>query len=164
MTITFYDGTTAPSPRRACILLAEKGVAHAAVNLDLAGGEQMGAAYRTINPLCTVPALQLEDGRVLIDNAAIAAYLEARFPEPPLLGTTQRRGATSRSASVYRLRECRPQMECVARTALVVIATAKTGNNTARRAPTAPTAKPMISEPSGPPPSVARASTAITRA
>lgn len=88
MTITLYDCTTAPSPRRARILLAEKGVAHATVNLDLAGGEQMGAAYRTINPLCTVPALQLEDGRVLSDNAAIAAYVEARFPEPPLLGTT----------------------------------------------------------------------------
>jgi glutathione S-transferase len=35
-----------------------------------------------------VPALQLEDGTLLTDNAAIAAYLEARFPNPPLLGTT----------------------------------------------------------------------------
>ena len=88
MTITLYDCATAPSPRRARILLAEKGVAHATVNVDLSKGEQLGAAYRAINPLCTVPALQLEDGQVLTDNAAIAAYVEARFPEPPLLGST----------------------------------------------------------------------------
>ena len=88
MTITLYDCATAPSPRRARILLAEKGVAHATVNVDLAKGEQLGEAYRGVNPLCTVPALQLEDGRVLTDNAAIAAYVEARFPAPPLLGAT----------------------------------------------------------------------------
>ena len=86
--ITFYDCATAPSPRRARILLAEKGVAHETVAIDLRQNEQLGDAYRAINPQCTVPALRLEDGQVLTDNAAIAAYLEARFPEPPLLGTT----------------------------------------------------------------------------
>ena len=86
MTITLYDCATAPSPRRARIVLAEKGVAHATVQVDLARGEQLGQAYRTINPLCTVPALRLEDGLLLTDNAAIAAYLEARYPEPPLRG------------------------------------------------------------------------------
>jgi glutathione S-transferase len=88
MTITLYDCATAPSPRRARILLAEKGVAHATVNVDLGRGEQLGQAYRAINPLCTVPALRLEDGQLLTDNAGIAAYLEARFPQPPLMGTT----------------------------------------------------------------------------
>ena len=86
--ITLYDCATAPSPRRARILLAEKGVAHATVQVDLARGEQLGEAFRAINPLCTVPALRLEDGLVLTDNAAIAAYVEARWSEPPLLGTT----------------------------------------------------------------------------
>lgn len=86
--ITLYDCATAPSPRRARILLAEKGVPHATVQVDLAKGEQLGEAYRAINPRCTVPALKLEDGSLLTDNAAIAAYLEARFPQPPLLGST----------------------------------------------------------------------------
>jgi glutathione S-transferase len=86
--ITLYDCRTAPSPRRARILLAEKGVTHDTVQVDLAQGEQLGAAYRAINPLCTVPALRLEDGQVLTDNAAIAAYVEARWPEPALLGRT----------------------------------------------------------------------------
>ena len=88
MTITLYDCSTAPSPRRARILLAEKGVTHATVNIDLGKREQLGDAYRTINPYCTVPALRLEDGQLLTDNAGIAAYLEARYPEPPLLGKT----------------------------------------------------------------------------
>ena len=86
--ITFYDCATAPSPRRTRILLAEKGVAHETVSIDLRAGEQLGDAFRAINPECTVPALRVEDGKVLTNNAAIAAYLEARFPEPPLLGTS----------------------------------------------------------------------------
>jgi glutathione S-transferase len=86
--ITLYDCATAPSPRRARILLAEKGVAHETVQVDLRSGEQMGDAYRRVNPQCTVPALRTEEGVVLTDNAGIAAYLEARFPQPPLLGAT----------------------------------------------------------------------------
>jgi len=87
-TLTLYDCSTAPSPRRARITLAEKGARHATVQIDLRAGEQLGDAYRRINPQCTVPALVSDDGLVLTDNAAIAAYLEARFPEPPLFGST----------------------------------------------------------------------------
>lgn len=88
--LTFYDCPTAPSPRRARILLAEKGVAHTTVNVDLSKGEQLGEAFRAINPQCTVPALRLcddEGGTVLTDNAGIAAYLEARYPAPAVMGT-----------------------------------------------------------------------------
>ena len=86
--ITLYDCVTAPSPRRARIFLAEKGVAHETVQVDLRNSEQLSDAYRKINPQCTVPALRTQDGEVLADNAAITAYLEARYPEPPLLGIT----------------------------------------------------------------------------
>ena len=86
--MTLYDCATAPSPRRARILLAEKGVAHETVQVDLRNSEQLGEAFRAINPQCTVPALRTQDGIVLTDNAAITAYLEAEYPEPPLLGTT----------------------------------------------------------------------------
>jgi glutathione S-transferase len=86
--ITLYDCSTAPSPRRARILLAEKGVAHETVQVDLRTGEQMGDAYRRINPHCTVPSLQTGEGPLLTDNAAIAAWAEARFPEPALMGIT----------------------------------------------------------------------------
>ncbi|WP_029527810.1 glutathione S-transferase family protein [Polaromonas glacialis] len=86
--ITLYDCASAPSPRRARIFLAEKGVAHETVQVDLRNSEQLSSAYQNINPQCTVPALRTEEGTVLTDNAAITAYLEARYTEPPLLGTT----------------------------------------------------------------------------
>lgn len=86
--ITLYDCATAPSPRRARILLAEKGVPHQTVQIDLRSGEQLGEAYRRINPQCTVPALRTDDGLLLTDNAGITAWAEAAWPDPPLLGAT----------------------------------------------------------------------------
>jgi glutathione S-transferase len=86
--ITLYDCATAPSPRRARLLLAAKGVAYEAVEIDLRSGEQLGDAFRRINPQCTVPALRTEEGMVLTDNASIAAYLEARYPAVPMMGIT----------------------------------------------------------------------------
>ncbi len=86
--ITLYDCATAPSPRRARILLAEKGIEHNTVQVDLRNKEQLSDAFRAINPQCTVPALKTEEGDVFTDNAAIAAYLEAAFPQPPLMGST----------------------------------------------------------------------------
>lgn len=91
---TFYDFNRAPSPRRARIVLAEKGIAHDVVEIDLATGEQRGEAFARINPGMTVPALALEDGTVLTDNAGIAAWAEAVQPDPPLLGTTPVEKAT----------------------------------------------------------------------
>ena len=91
--ITLYDCATAPSPRRARILLAEKGVAHETIQVDLRNGEQLSEAYRQLNPQCTVPALRTDDGLLLTDNASIVAWIEARFPEPPLLGSTPRERA-----------------------------------------------------------------------
>ncbi|WP_088311316.1 glutathione S-transferase family protein [Novosphingobium sp. B 225] len=85
---TLYDFQRAPSPRRARIVLAEKGIAHDTVQVDLGTQEQLGEVFRAINPACTVPALVLDGGAVLTDNAGIAAWAEAHQPEPPLLGRT----------------------------------------------------------------------------
>ncbi|MEP3891578.1 MAG: glutathione S-transferase [Hellea sp.] len=87
--LKLYDCTTAPSPRRARMLLAEKGIEHENIQIDLRTGEQMSDAYRKINPRCTVPALVTDEG-VMTENAEITAYLEAAFPDTPMLGTTPR--------------------------------------------------------------------------
>ncbi len=86
--LKLYDCTTAPSPRRTRMFLAEKGIAYENIQVDLTKGEQMSPEFREINPGCTVPALVTEDGHTLTENAGIAAYLEALHPEPALLGTT----------------------------------------------------------------------------
>ena len=84
----FYDCQTAPSPRRSRILLAEKGIDCEVIEVDLGKREQMGEAFRQINPRCTVPVLVLDDGTSLTENAGIASYLEALVPDPPMLGRT----------------------------------------------------------------------------
>jgi glutathione S-transferase len=84
----FYDCTTAPSPRRVRIFLAEKGLSIETVQVDLRNGEQFTPAYRAINPDCTVPALQLDDGTVIADAVAICQYVEETHPEPVLIGAT----------------------------------------------------------------------------
>ncbi len=82
----FYDCSTAPSPRRARIFIAEKKLSVETIEVDLARNEQLSPAFRAVNPRCTVPVLVLDDGTTLTENQGIAAYLDAAFPEPPLLG------------------------------------------------------------------------------
>ncbi|MDJ0657165.1 MAG: glutathione S-transferase family protein [Xanthomonadales bacterium] len=84
----FYDYTTAPSPKRARMFMAEKGIQVETVQVDLGQGEQFSDWFRQLNPRSTVPVLQLDDGTCLCDNSGIAAYLEAAYPDPPLLGTS----------------------------------------------------------------------------
>jgi glutathione S-transferase len=84
----FYDCKTAPSPRRVRIFLAEKGGEIPTVQVDLAGGEQLGEAFKKINPDCTVPVLELDDGTRLTEVFAACQYLEEKFPQPALLGGT----------------------------------------------------------------------------
>jgi glutathione S-transferase len=83
----FYDFPTAPNPRRARIFIAEKGISIENVMIDLAKGEQFSEAFKKVNPRCTVPVLELDDGTAFADNIAIARYLEEIHPAPPLLGT-----------------------------------------------------------------------------
>lgn len=84
----FYDCPTAPSPRRARMFIAEKGLDIETRNISIADGEQMSPAFLKVNPRATVPVLITDKGAVLSENVAIATYIEAMHPEPPLLGRT----------------------------------------------------------------------------
>ena len=86
MAIRFYDYAPAPSPRRARMVLAEKGIEHENVQIDLMRSEQLSDEFRRINPNCTVPSIALEDGTCLFDNLGIAIWAEAFQPDPPLMG------------------------------------------------------------------------------
>jgi len=82
----FYDCTTAPSPRRVRIFLAEKGLTVPTVQVDLRNNEQLTAGFRAINPGATVPSLELDDGTRINDAIGICVYFEAVHPQPPLMG------------------------------------------------------------------------------
>jgi glutathione S-transferase len=84
----FYDCSTAPSPRRVRIFLAEKGITVPTVQVDLRNNEQMTPAFRAINPEGTVPVLELDDGTRIADAIGICVYFEAIHPQPPLMGET----------------------------------------------------------------------------
>ena len=81
-----YDCTTAPSPRRVRIFLAEKGISVPMVQVDLRHGEQLGAAFRAINPEATVPVLELDNGTRIADIIGICRYFEETHPAPALMG------------------------------------------------------------------------------
>src|SRR5580693_4418339 len=84
----FYDCSTAPSPRRVRIFLAEKDISVPTVQVDLRNNEQMSPAFRAINPDATVPVLELDDGTRITDAVGICVYFEAIQPQPPLMGET----------------------------------------------------------------------------
>ncbi|HXH17204.1 MAG TPA: glutathione S-transferase N-terminal domain-containing protein [Sphingomonas sp.] len=83
-----YDSRGAPSPRRVRVYLAEKGITVERVTIDLRADEQLQDAFLAINPRGAVPALELDDGEVICESAAICRYFEALHPAPPLFGTT----------------------------------------------------------------------------
>jgi glutathione S-transferase len=89
----FYDCTTAPSPRRVRIFLAEKSIVVPTVQVDLRNNEQLTEAFRVINPDATVPVLELDDRTHINDAIGICVYFEAIRPQPPLMGETAKEKA-----------------------------------------------------------------------
>ncbi|MCB1967164.1 MAG: glutathione S-transferase family protein [Candidatus Accumulibacter sp.] len=83
-----YTYDRAPNPRRLAMFMKYKGIELDSQQVDLMKGEQLGEQYRAINPDQTVPALKLDDGSVLSEVIGICTYLEALYPDRPLLGTS----------------------------------------------------------------------------
>ena len=78
--LTLYDADRCPYCARIRIVLAEKGLPHETVVVDL---DDRPAWIYEKNPLGKVPVLE-EDDFVLPESAVIMEYLEERYPEPPL--------------------------------------------------------------------------------
>lgn len=90
-----YD-SFGPNPRALRMFLAEKGLAVPKIDVDLLGGENRQAGYVAKNPGGQLPALELDDGRVIGETVAIFEYLEETHPTPPLIGTTPEERAEAR--------------------------------------------------------------------
>jgi glutathione S-transferase len=89
----FFDCKPAPSPRRVRIFMREKGIELPTVQVDLRSGEQLGDAFRQVNPEGTVPVLELDDGTRISEALAICVYLDEVYPDPPLFGRDARERA-----------------------------------------------------------------------
>lgn len=116
-----HDADWAPSPRRVRIFLAEKGIEVERCRVDLRADEQLSPGYLALNPAGTVPALELDDGEILTESAAICRYFEALQPEPALFGRapieigrieswTRRIEAEGYAAAVYVFRNTVPAL------------------------------------------------------
>jgi glutathione S-transferase len=84
-----YIAPRAPNPRRVTMFIAEKGISWIEqIPVDLRSNEHKSEAFRAKSPLAKVPALELDDGRVLTETRAICTYLEGLVPEPNLMGVS----------------------------------------------------------------------------
>jgi maleylacetoacetate isomerase len=84
MSLILYDYWRSSASYRVRIALNLKGAKHERVPVDLLDGEQGEEAYRARNPQGLVPMLEA-DGERLTQSLAIISWLDAHFPEPPLL-------------------------------------------------------------------------------
>lgn len=84
-----YTFRPAPNPRRMHLFLAEKGIEiEDEVEVQIRDHANLEKSFLAINPLGTVPVLELDDGTRLTESVAICRYFEAVQPDPPLFGTT----------------------------------------------------------------------------
>lgn len=82
-----YNNEMANSPRKVRMFIAEKNISDIEIiNIDLMSGEHKTPEYRAIAPNSRIPALELDDGTVIMESTAICRYLESRYPEPNLFG------------------------------------------------------------------------------
>ncbi len=82
-----YDYFRSSAAYRVRIALNLKGIAveHVSVHLLKDGGQQKLPQHLLRNPQALLPALELDDGRVLTQSLAIVEYLDTTFPSPRLI-------------------------------------------------------------------------------
>ena len=85
-----------PNPAVVAMFLAEKGVELPTQTVDLMGGENRQPPYVAKNPVGQLPCLELDDGSHLAEITAICEYLDEKYPNPPLIGTTPEERAQTR--------------------------------------------------------------------
>src|SRR6266536_549673 len=81
---TLYTAERCPYAARVRIVLAEKGIAYDAVEIDL---DDRPAWLYDKNPLGRVPVYEEDEGLVLPESRVIMEYLDERYPEPALWPT-----------------------------------------------------------------------------
>ena len=83
---------------RVRIALNLKGVHYAQISHDLRKGDQRADEYLSVAPHGLVPALVADD-ETLIESPAILEWIEARWPQPPLLPASASEAAIVRAMS-----------------------------------------------------------------
>ena len=77
-----------PNPRVVRVFASELGLEVPQTTIDIMAGENREAAYRGVNPGAQLPALELDDGRVVSEITAICEYLTDVAGGSALIGET----------------------------------------------------------------------------
>ena len=77
-----FASPSSPYARKVRMVLAEKNVAYEFVN---EGPSSPGSRIAMMNPLGKVPVLMTEDERVIYDSRVIVEYIEAVYPDQPMM-------------------------------------------------------------------------------
>jgi glutathione S-transferase len=93
MDMILHDLSAGMHPRRVRIFMAEKGLSIERREVDAAGGANAMPDFLRLNPLGKLPVLELDDGSAIAESLAICRYLEALYPQPPLMGKTPQASA-----------------------------------------------------------------------
>ncbi|MBL26644.1 MAG: glutathione S-transferase [Rhodospirillaceae bacterium] len=88
-----YHMPLSPASRKVRLVLGEKRLAY---ELRVENAWESGDSFLAINPSGETPALVDEEGVVVCDDVAICEYLDERYPDPPLLGSTPAERAEAR--------------------------------------------------------------------
>jgi glutathione S-transferase len=73
--LRLYDSRLSGNSWKVRILLTQLGLPFERVTLDLAKGETADPAFRAKSRFARIPMLELEDGRTIVESAAIMLYL-----------------------------------------------------------------------------------------
>jgi glutathione S-transferase len=85
--LELYWGSGSPFAWRVMLTLEVKGLAYQSRLLEFSKGDHKAAGFLKLNPRGKVPLLK-DDDFVLNESLAIMAYLDKKYPEPPLFGTS----------------------------------------------------------------------------
>lgn len=81
--LRLYDSRLSGNAWKVRILLMQLGIPFERVTLDLAKGATSDPAFRARSRFARVPVLELEDGRTIVESAAIMLYLAEGSPLLP---------------------------------------------------------------------------------
>ena len=87
MALEVYWGSGSPFAWRVMLTLEVKCLTYQSTLLEFSKGEHKASGFLKLNPRGKVPVLK-DDDLVLNESLAIIAYLDKKYPDPPLFGTS----------------------------------------------------------------------------
>ena len=107
MSVTLYGFWRSLAAYRVRVALNLKGIPFDEVSINLAGGEQFGESYSSLNPQHVVPLLK-HDGHKIVQSLAILEYIEDIWPNPRLIPCTPIEKAEVKALALITIADTHP--------------------------------------------------------